>query len=185
MDGQRNLHDGRLDRGRPVNTTYQVADDHTPAPGTQALITAQNPGGGIGTDDVDGGSCTVTSVAYPVTGAGSLEIWYSFAQRDAGDDAAADGFLLEASFDGGGAWTPLVSFGDIARGKGWDVVNAAVPGTATSVVIRATATDGPSAGDIVEAALDDFTLSTRHAGRHLLGGRGRHQRRKHRQHRDR
>ena len=142
----------------PVSTTYQVDSDHTPG-GTQALITAQNPGGAIGTDDVDGGSCTITSTNYPVSGGGDLSIWYSFGQRDTGDDPN-DGFLLEASFNGGTTWNTMVQFGDVARAKGWTLDSIVVPPSATNVVVRATATDGPGPGDIIEGALDDFAMTT-------------------------
>ncbi len=144
----------------PVNTTYQVGAAHT---GALALITAQNPAGFIGTDDVDGGSCTTTSTTYPVAGGGNLSIWYSFAQRDTGDDPT-DGFLLEASFNGGGSYSTIVSFGDVARAKGWTEATIGVPAAATGVVIRATATDGPGPGDIVEGALDDFAMTTTTTG---------------------
>ena len=142
----------------PVSTTYQVGSDHTPG-GTQALITAQNPGGADGTDDVDGGSCTITSTNYPVSGGGDLSIWYSFGQRDTGDDPN-DGFLLEASFNGGTTWNTMVQFGDVARAKGWTLDSIVVPPSATNVVVRATATDGPGPGDIIEGALDDFAMTT-------------------------
>ena len=110
--------------------------DHTTGSG-DALFTA--PNSSAGSNDVDGGTCTVTSPAYSVAAASDLSIWYFFGQRDAGDDAN-DGFLLEVSTNGGTSWSTLQSFGDVTVNAAWTEATTSIP-AGSDVRIRVSATD--------------------------------------------
>ena len=133
--------------------TTQLAGDHTTGSGN-AWFTA--PNSSAGSHDVDGGSCVTTSPTYSVTEASDVSIWFFHGQRDAGDDST-DGFLLEISTNGGSTWTTLQSYGDVTVNAVWTEATTTVA-AGTSVVFRATATDGTSGGDLVEAGLDDLTI---------------------------
>ena len=134
----------------------QPAGDHTPGLGGSgnALFTATNTSAGA--DDVDGGTCVVTSPVYTVDDASDVSVWFFHGQRDAGDDPA-DGFELEISTNGGSTWSFLVDQGDIRNVASWTEVTSTVA-AGTSVRFRASATDGSGPGDIVEAGLDDVTI---------------------------
>ena len=113
-------------------------------------------------DDVDGGTCIVTSPTYSVVGLASFSIWYFHGQRDGGDDPL-DGFLLELSTDDGSSFLPLVDIGDVTNIDVWTEVTAAIAPGSTGVVVRASATDDPGTteqGDIVEAGLDDLLITS-------------------------
>lgn len=64
---------------------------------------------------------------------------------------------MELSGNGGASWSTLVSVGDQATNAVWTKVTANVTG-GSSVKLRMSASDGSSAGDLVEAGLDDFKI---------------------------
>ena len=131
----------------------QVGGDHTSGSGT-AVYTASNTA--AGTDDVDGGECAVTSPVYNVTGASDLSVWYFHGQRDTGDDASGDYFVLEASVNGG-AYAPFVSIGDAQTVASWTHATTSVPAGST-VQLRVRVSDGTAGGDIVEGGIDDLSI---------------------------
>ncbi len=143
--------------GTPTQQTStvvtQVGGDHTSGSGN-ALFTATNST--AGNADVDGGECAVTSPVYNVTDASTLSIWYFHGQRDAGDDAAGDYFVLEASINGG-AYVPFVSIGDVQTVASWTNATTAAPAGST-VQLRVRVSDGTSGGDIVEGGIDDLSI---------------------------
>ena len=96
--------------GTPDATAWQVGSGN---PG-QAFFTANN-GGGIGTDDVDGGTCEALSPVVDCGGQEAAEVTldYYHGQRDAGDDAS-DGFTIEVLNDGVVVDT-VVSIGDVTN----------------------------------------------------------------------
>lgn len=141
--------------GDPDATTYQLGNDHTPS-GTDALFTGFNFGG-LGSDDVDGGTAIVTSPTYSITANSTLSIWYFFGQRDNNDDAG-DFFRLEYSLNGGGSYTTLVFIGDVTTNPVWTEATVAIP-AGSNVRIRVSAADGPGPGDIIEAGIDDLTIT--------------------------
>lgn len=122
--------------------------------GSSALFTQPNSGG-AGTDDVDGGECTATSPVYNVSAASDVSLYYFHGQRDAGDDAN-DGFNLEASINGG-SYQSLVSFGDVTSNAAWTLQNFAAAAGDT-VQIRVRVADAASAGDLVEAGIDNLKI---------------------------
>ncbi len=132
----------------------QVGGDHTTGTG-QAAFTATNSS--AGNADVDGGTCILESPSFSVTEASDLAIWYFHGQRDAGDDATGDFFLLEVSTDGGGSYTPLVSIGDVQTVASWTEATTAVAAGA-NVRLRVQVSDGAGPGDIVEGGIDDLSI---------------------------
>ena len=143
--------------GTPTQQTStvvtQVGGDHTTGSGS-ALFTATNSS--AGNADVDGGECVVTSPVYNVTDPSDLSIWYFHGQRDAGDDASGDYFVLEASINGG-AYASFVSIGDVQNVAAWTNASTTVPASST-VQLRVRVSDGAGPGDIVEGGIDDLQI---------------------------
>jgi hypothetical protein len=136
----------------------QPEDDHTPAPGVNALFTAPNLGG-PGTDDVDNGVCTALS---PVVNASAyaraqVVVFYTHGQRDTGGDPS-DFFRIDVSTDGGASYpVNLASIGDVTTNAVWTEARGVVTGPG-QLRIRVQASDGTAAGDIIEGAVDDVTV---------------------------
>jgi hypothetical protein len=153
---------GAFVRVDPVATTFQPGDDTTPAPGVNAWITAQNPSGQVGVDDVDGGVAATRSPDYDLSayGAVRLSMNYFHGQRDTGGDAG-DFFRIDVSSNGGGAWVNLVQIGDVSTAATWRnlAVNLGdyIPLT-NQVRFRVQAADGTTVGEIIEGGVDDFYL---------------------------
>ena len=131
----------------------QVGGDHTSGSGN-AIYTASNTT--AGNADVDGGECIVTSPVYNVTDASDLGIWYFHGQRDTGDDASGDYFVLEASVNGG-AYSSFVSIGDVRTVAAWTSATTSVPASST-VQLRVRVSDGSGPGDIIEGGVDDLSI---------------------------
>lgn len=150
----------------------QLEDDHTPAPGVNAFFTAHNSG--AGTDDVDGGVCTGYSPVINVSGYPTvdIEMWYFHGQRDAGDDPNGDFFRIDLSTDGGSSYTTnLVSIGDVTSDASWTRVTYQLSGGA-QIRFRVQASDGPSAGDLVEGGIDDIVVNGTQACSSVTGAPG-------------
>ncbi len=139
--------------GTPDATTWQVGGGN---PG-QAFFTQPNPGG-IGSDDVDGGTCEALSPIVDCAGQSAAEVTldYFHGQRDAGDDAG-DGFTIEVLNDGAVAAT-IVAVGDVTNNPAWTPVSTVVnnPG---AIQVRVRATDAAGGGDIVEGGIDNVQVS--------------------------
>ncbi|MEM6797226.1 MAG: hypothetical protein AAF725_24855, partial [Acidobacteriota bacterium] len=129
--------------------------------GTFAWFTANN-GGGVGTDDVDSGTCETLSPVVSVAPGTVLTalVDYFHGQRDGGDDPA-DGFVLDL-IDGttGALVANLVTLGDVATNAEWTTAFARDDTPPASVRLRARVTDGTGGGDLVEAGLDNVRLCT-------------------------
>ena len=140
--------------GSPDATDWQVGGGN---PGN-AYYTQPN-GGGLGTDDVDGGTCEALSPLLDCSGESSIDISldYFHGQRDAGDDAS-DGFVIEVLSDGAVVDT-MVSIGDVTNNAAWTTVSTTVsnPG---QIQLRVRATDAAGPGDIVEGGIDNVTIGT-------------------------
>ncbi|MEM7582055.1 MAG: M36 family metallopeptidase [Acidobacteriota bacterium] len=138
--------------GTPDSTAWQLGSGN---PG-QAFFTANNPGG-IGTDDVDGGTCIALSPSVNASGeaAVSVSLDYYHGQRDAGDDSG-DGFTIEV-LNNGSVVDTLVSIGDVTNNPGWATASTTVssPG---NIQLRVSASDAAGAGDIVEAGIDNVQI---------------------------
>ncbi len=138
--------------GVPDATAWQVGGGN---PGS-AFFTAPNPGG-IGSNDVDGGTCEALSPSVNATGQAAVEVSldYFHGQRDAGDDAG-DGFTIEV-LNNGSVVDTLVSIGDVTNNAAWTNVSTTVnnPG---NIQVRVRATDAAGPGDIVEGGIDNVSV---------------------------
>ena len=122
--------------------------------GQTAAFTALNSSAGV--NDVDRGECTLTSPVVSVASASQLSALYFHGQRDAGDDPG-DYFELEVSTDGGASFSSIVSIGDVTSQAAWATATSAIP-AGSSVQLRLRVADGTSAGDLIEAGLDNVTI---------------------------
>jgi hypothetical protein len=158
----------RLD---PIGTQAQPEDDHTTGAGnTRCWFTGQGSvGGSVGEADVDGGTTSLLSPVFDLAGAAGARLsywrWYDNAS---GASPGADVFEVDLSNDGGASWVPAEVVGPTGPGTtgGWAQVELEL-GTllplTDQVRLRFRASD-LGAGSIVEAALDDLTITVPSAG---------------------
>ena len=150
-------------RVNPVGTAAQPEDDNTPT-GTIAWVTGQgNVGGGLGDNDVDGGTTSLVSNQIYLTGTESATIsyarWYS---NNAGASPNADIFQVFVSDDDGANYVLVETVGPTGAGTsgGWieTAFNVADFVNLTSTVrVKFVASDLGD-GSIVEAAIDDVRI---------------------------
>jgi hypothetical protein len=152
---------GTWERGDPVGTAAQPEDNHTPG-GTSCWFTGQGVvGGSLGSNDVDGGTTTLTSPNFNLSGQSAVQLnfwlWYS---NSTGGSPGQDVFLIEGSDDGGASWTNLATVGPAGANGGWNEYSLDLETSlnmTAAVRLRFMASDLGS-GSIVEAALDDVSL---------------------------
>ncbi|MFN8177827.1 MAG: FlgD immunoglobulin-like domain containing protein [bacterium] len=139
--------------------------DATPDPGAYAFVTGQCSGslcsGGcsLGCNDVDGGTTTLFSPIYDLTGATQAKIKYSrWYNNDTGADPNNDTWVVDVSNDGGTTWTNVES--TMVSQHAWVDEGAdldALFGTLGQVRLRFKASDLNS-GSVVEAGVDDLRV---------------------------
>ncbi len=143
----------------PTGTVAQPEDDHTPGPGTICWVTGNaTEGAPVGEADVDGGSTSLYSPTYDLSGATIAKAnyyrWFVNTVTEAGDDL----WLVQVRNDG----SPWVTVESTRESEGsWqsaevdllDLFHSEV-GT---VQFRFVASDD-AADSIVEAAVDDFYI---------------------------
>jgi choice-of-anchor B domain-containing protein len=156
-----NASSGIWTRVNPVGSAAQPEDDHTPNPAVNCFVTGQGvAGGGVGDNDVDNGTTTLTSPVYDVSALGSPRIgywrWYSNNQNSAIDDV----FVVQVS--NGGAWVTVETVGPTGAESvgGWfhhqfTVSDFVAPNATVRVRFRAS---DLGSGSIVEAAIDDLQV---------------------------
>jgi hypothetical protein len=149
--------DGNWQWGDPVGTPYQPDDDATPD-GANCWITGLAAGTSNG--DVDGGTTTLISARYDMTGAVDPVVrytrWFTNDQGGSPGDAT-DTFRIEASNDNGASWTMLEEVG-AGTPLAWVPVEVPLGIAPTAQMrFRFTAADLGS-GSLVEAGIDDFAL---------------------------
>jgi len=165
-----NATDRRWERADPVGTTYgsppqqvQPENDHTVDPGHICFVTANGPVGGAAPDnDVDGGRTTLLSPIFDMADATSATIsywrWYT---NNLGNNPGQDYWSVDVTSDGSN-WVHLEY--TTASANSWTEqtfdVGAFVPLTGT-VRFRFVA-DDTSPGSLVEAAVDDITVTIVH-----------------------
>lgn len=120
-----------------------------------ALFTANNRS--AGRDDVDAGVCVAVSPAITVSDASTLSLDWFHGQRDTGDDNSGDFFRVEYSLNGGATYNSLVSIGDVRTQAQWANANAIIP-AGSNVLLRVSASDGRSAGDLIEGGIDAVSI---------------------------
>lgn len=144
----------------PNGTAAQPEDDAS-EPGTFCFVTGQGSvGGSLGENDVDGGSTSLVSPMIDTTGVDVATIAFAYWYRnDAGASPNQDSMLVEISTDGGGSWTTLVTIDDNAAA--WRFFELEIDlSDSDSTQVRFIASDLGD-GSVVEAAIDDFSLTTR------------------------
>jgi choice-of-anchor B domain-containing protein len=142
---------GTYSSGIPVQTEV----DHTLNPENQCAVTGNLNSGNIGADDVDGGATRLLSPIYDLSGMAEPHAFYYRWYAVNADD---DEWQVHVTGDGGANWVLLESTAqDEASWKGIDVDLSGSLASYDAVQFRFTAED-PDPGQIVEAALDDFTI---------------------------
>lgn len=153
-------------RAAPVGTIAQPGSDHS-ANGTICYVTGNgSPGGGQGDNDVDGGSTSLVSPLFDLSGETTATVSYYrwFANHTGADPGNQDTLDVLVSDDGGASWTLVEAAGPETvdsvggwRYSEWRVEDhVALTG---SVRVRFVASDR-AGGSIVEAAVDDFLIRT-------------------------
>jgi len=155
---------GTWEVGNPIGTAAQPEDDHTPV-GTNCWFTGQGSiGGSLGENDVDGGTTTLISPVFDLSGGTAQQVtywrWYS---NQTGAAPQADTLLIDLSSNGGASWVAaeVVGPSGIQTTGGWiehsvDVASILTP--TANMRLRVRASDLAS-GSVVEAAFDDFEAS--------------------------
>jgi hypothetical protein len=158
---------GLWERSDPVGTTYgtpaqqvQPEDDHTAAPGHICFVTGNAAvGAAAGTNDVDGGKTTLLSPVFNVERATSVTLtywrWYT---NNLGNNPGQDYWDVDVTADGTN-WVHLEH--TVASANSWIQyafdLGSFVPLTGT-LRFRFVA-DDTAPGSLVEAAVDDITVS--------------------------
>jgi hypothetical protein len=128
-------------------------DDTTPAPGVACWVTGSG-GGGASSNDVDGGSTTLTSPRFGAPHILSLSLAYNRWYYD--DSASSDSPKAELSNDGGASCAEQ----RVSPTNGWAPYSAdlmALLPPSDDMRLRFTTTDG-STDNVVEAAVDDVHI---------------------------
>jgi hypothetical protein len=160
----------------PVGTVYnghtvQTEDDHTAAPGNHCFVTANGFVGGTGgAHDVDRGQTTLLSPVYDLTGGNNVAIsywrWYT---NDLGYNPGEDIWAVDISNDGGQTWAAVEQ--TTASNNAWQEVDFDLADyfpTPGLVQLRFIAEDIGN-GSLVEAAVDDFSLTGDFGGATAVG----------------
>jgi hypothetical protein len=158
---------GIWNRMNPEATDAQPEDDHTPTPGTICWVTDGRAGASLGTYDVDGGRTTIVSPISDLSGVADATIsywrWYS---NDTGSNPDTDTFRVDVT-NNGSTWVNVETLGAAFGGEhtgGWYFHEFQVANFVTStanVRVRFVAEDlTANGGSLVEAAVDDFQVST-------------------------
>jgi hypothetical protein len=127
-------------------------NDTTPAPGVACWVTGSG-GGGVNSNDVDGGSTFLTSPRFGAPHIHELSLSYDRWYYD--DSASSDSLRAEVSNDGGASWTLLEQ--RVTPTNGWAPFTAnlmALLPPTDDMRLRFTATDGGT-DNVVEAAVDE------------------------------
>ncbi len=157
---------GQWVRVDPNGTSYngspcQPEDDHTSDPGTDCFVTGNGSiGGAAGEADVDGGKTTLSTPVFDLSNALSATVsywrWYT---NDLGNNPGEDSWNVDVTV-GGGSWLPLENTQESAASWTYHefVISDFLPMT-DQVQLRFIASDVGVGGSLVEAAVDDFTLT--------------------------
>jgi hypothetical protein len=139
----------------------QPEDDHSASPGTACMVTGQGGiGGAQGAADVDGGKTTLVSPTVDLAGKNSalLTYWRWYAS-ETGSAPNNDSFIVDVSNDNGSTWTNVetLACGDRCWRK-IEVYLEDFVALTSQTRVRFIAQD-QSPGSVVEAAIDDFTIT--------------------------
>lgn len=161
----------------PNGTAAQPEDDNTADPGTMCFVTGQGqPDGSLGAQDVDGGTTTLISPTFDGSGTNAVISYYRWYSNNAGAGPNQDLLLVDISNDNGDTWVNLETVGPASpeTSGGWFFTQAmiedVIPPTST-MRVRFVAEDADP-GSIVEAAVDDFAVSSLLCDPPCLGATG-------------
>lgn len=161
---------GLWEWGDPEGTGAQPEDDATPAPGINAWITGLAAAGGLGGNDIDGGTTTLISPFIDLTGfpGTTLELALSFS-NDAGANPNDDPLLIEVNDNAGSGWTTVLD--TLVSIPPWTTQQFSLGGLAATsqFQIRVTASDLGVGGSLVEAGIDDARVFLADAGCGVCG----------------
>lgn len=148
----------------PNGTGAQPEDDNSD-PGTQCFVTGQGTvGGSLGENDVDGGKTTLFSPIFDLSGTDPDISYWRWFNNSAGAGANTETLTVDISNDGGLNWTNAETVGPTGAGTGggWLFHQFRVSDfvTPTSQVQVRFITQDPDPGSLVEAAIDDFAISS-------------------------
>ena len=162
---------GQWDLVDPVGTVAQPEDDSTPGAGTMCFITGQcgsgfgtcptvcDPSADQGCNDVDGGTVTLLSPVYDMSGMDEVVVKYDrWFSNSTGSNPNLDLWIVDVSNDGGSSWTNVES--TASTSQAWTTVSvdvAALFGTPNQVQLRFRTSDDVN-GSIVEAGVDDLRI---------------------------
>ena len=156
---------GLWEWGDPEGTGAQPEDDATPAPGTNAWITGLAAAGGLGGNDIDGGTTTLISPLIDLTGfpGATLELALSFI-NDAGQNPNDDPLIIEVSDNAGGGWTTVLN--TLVSIPWWTTTQFSLDSLAATdqFQVRVTASDLGVGGSLVEAGIDNARIFLADAG---------------------
>lgn len=152
-------------RTNPNGTSAQPEDDHTTDPADTCFVTGQGSvGGSVGENDVDSGTTTLISPTFDGSQPDSIVSYWRWFSNDAGLAPNEDTFVIDISNDDGANWTnaELVGPSGPETGGGWFfhqfLITDVIAPTST-MRMRFIASDLIN-GSIVEAAIDDFEVSS-------------------------
>lgn len=156
-----NAATGVWTRVDPVGTAAQPEDDRTPAPGTMCFVTGQGVvGGGLGDNDVDGGTTTLRTPVFNLAGNTTAQIlyhrWYS---NDTGATPGTDSWVVDVSNNGGTTWVNVenTNLSDASWREVRLDLNQIFGGPPNQVQVRFVASDLAD-GSLVEAGVDEFMI---------------------------
>jgi carboxypeptidase B len=153
--------DGLWQRTTPLNTPAQIGDDFSAA-GTQCFITNAVPGASINSNDVDGGTTTLTSPtlnSVPAATFGVLDTrltYYRFYSNTQGGAAGVDTMPVTLSTDNGGSFTTTLETVNDDAGE-WYRRTWSIPAPTAAMRLRFTARD-TGTDSCVEAGVDEVSL---------------------------
>ena len=135
--------------------SFQTEFDHTLNPEDQCAVTGNAQSGSLGGDDVDGGATRLFSPVYDLSGMAEPHAFY---YRWYAVNSNVDHWQVHVTTNGGASWALIDSTADPEIfWKRQDIDITSIAGGASAVQFRFTAED-PDPGQLVEAALDDFTI---------------------------
>jgi hypothetical protein len=157
---------GTWELGDPQGTGVQPEDDATPAPGVNAWVTGLLAGSGLGSFDVDTGTTTLASPNIDLTGQPGpilkLNLFFSNSQ---GANPGEDPLQIHVSGNGGTSWA--LAFDTLFDMAPWTVRQIPLSGLVpfnNQFRIRVQTSDLGVGGSLVEAGVDDVSISQPNAG---------------------
>ncbi len=160
-----NATTGQWIQADPVGTwegsePVQPEDDHTPSPGHICFVTGNGAvGGSVGEADVDGGKTTLLTPMFDLSDAHSATVsywrWYT---NDLGNNPGQDWWTVDVTADGQN-WVHLEYTQASANEWTHHEFDLLQHIALTDRVQLRFIADDQSPGSLVEAAVDDFTLS--------------------------